>query len=93
MPASRCVVQDCNDIARPGISIHKRPADRKKRIKWVNFVRLHRANFFIEPERRFAVFSAHFTPDCFHRALAGLGSQRRLKAGSYPTIWKKVFPN
>ena len=45
MPASRCVVQDCNNIAGPGISIHKNRADRKNHIKWVNFVRLHRANF------------------------------------------------
>ena len=92
MPASRCVVQDCNNIAGPGISIHKSPTDRKNRIKWVNFVRHHRANFFIGPEQRFAVCSQHFAPDCFHQALAVLGSQRRLKTGSYPTIWKKVFP-
>jgi hypothetical protein len=25
MPAAHCVVQDCNNIARPGISVHKSP--------------------------------------------------------------------
>ena len=55
MPASRCVVQDRKNIAGPGILIHKSSTDRKNRIKWVNFVRHHRANFFIGPEQRFAV--------------------------------------
>lgn len=93
MPASRCVVQDCNNIAGPGISVHKSPADRKTRLKWVNFVRFHRANFFVGLEQKFAVCSEHFTPDSFHQALAILGSPRRLKNGSYPTVWKKVFPS
>ncbi len=38
MPASRCLVQDCDNVGGPGISIHKSPADRKIRLKWVNFI-------------------------------------------------------
>ena len=70
-------------IISPGLGFQliKALQIEKKRIKWVNFVRHHRANFFIGPEQRFAVCSEHFALDCFHQALAFLGSQRRLKAG------------
>lgn len=89
MPSSRCVVQDCSNVAGPGVSIHVCPSNRKDRIKWTNFVRLHRANF--APAKNFVVCSEHFTPECFHQLLPVFGSTRRLKKGSCPTIWKTVF--
>jgi hypothetical protein len=88
MPSSRCVVQDCSNVARPGISIHASPSNRKDRIKWVNFVRTHRANFL--PVKNFVVCSEHFAPESFHQLLPAFGSTRRLKKGSCPTIWKTV---
>ena len=87
MPSPRCVVQGCSNIAVPGISIHTSPTDRKERLKWVNFVRLHRANFFQTGE--FSICSEHFLPECFHRAIPVPGTSRRLKKGSCPSIWIK----
>ena len=88
MTSSRCVVQDCSNVAGPGISIHTCPSNRKDRIKWVNFVRTHRANFV--PAKNFVVCSEHFGPESFHQFLPVFGSTRRLKKGSCPAIWKTV---
>ena len=88
MPSSRCVVRDCSNVAGPGMSIHACPSNRKDRIKWMNFVRMHRANF--APAKNFVVCSEHFTPESFYQLLPVFGSTRRLKKGSCPTIWKEV---
>ena len=87
MPSSRCVVQGCSNVAGPGISIHTSPTDKKERLKWVNFVRLHRANFL--QTGQFSICSEHFSPECFHRAIPVPGTSRRLKKGSCPSIWIK----
>ena len=60
-----------------------------ERKKWINFVWTHRANF--NPVGRFVVCSDHFHETCFERTFFGpeSGGFRRLKAGAYPTIWKK----
>ena len=43
-----------------------------------------------KPKGSFGVCSLHFTSDCFTRAVHIKGTERRLKAGSVPTIWKEA---
>ena len=88
MPSSRCVVQDCSNTALPGISIHACPSNKKDIMKWVNFVKMHRANF--APAKNFVICSEHFLPECFHQMVPVFGSTRRLKGGSCLTIWKNI---
>ena len=90
MPSPRCVVYGCSNVAGNGISIHKSPSDRKEWLKWVNFVKINRANFF--PTGEFTICSEHFLPECFHRLVPvpGTSIARRLKKGSCPTIWMKT---
>lgn len=90
MPPRRCVVQDCNQVSNKdlGISMHTSPASGSERAKWKRFVCRHR-NFF-SPKGTFGVCSLHFTNDCFTRAVHIKGTERRLKPGSVPTIWKKA---
>jgi len=63
-PASRCVVQDCNNGSntRQGISVSNSPLRGSVLSNW-RFVSSHRKNF--KPSARFVVCSAHFTDDCF----------------------------
>ena len=92
MPGWRCQVQDCdqghNDEA--GISIHNSPRSGSVRLKWKNFVCLHRKNFNPGPVGKFPVCSDNFINDCFTRAYPMKGLARRLKPGAVPTIWKKT---
>ena len=90
MPSSRCVVRGCSNVAGHHISIHTSPNDRRERQKWINFVKLHRANF--TPSGVFAICSDHFSPDCFHRTIPVASGTRRLKRGSCPSIWKQAEP-
>ena len=91
MPSGRCVVQLCSNKANraTGVSIHVSPTNKTQRNIWVKFVRTHRVN--INPVGRFVVCSDHFLGTCFERTHIGpeSGSLRRLKPGSFPTIWKK----
>lgn len=89
MPSRRCVVQGCSNVSNisAGISVHKSPIDKTLRAKWKAFVGTHRAHF--NPDGRFAVCSDHFSPDSFERSVHVDGAVRRLKEGSFPTIWKK----
>ena len=82
-------MQGCNKVAdiSAGISVHKSPIDKTLRAKWKAFVGTHRAHF--NPDGRFAVCSDHFSPDSFERSVHVDGAVRRLKKGSFPTIWKK----
>jgi len=90
MPPRRCVVQDCDRVSNKelGISMHVSPRTFTERVKWKRFVLQHRKNF--NPKGSFGVCSLHFTSDCFTRAVHVKGTERRLKAGSVPTIWKEA---
>lgn len=46
-------------------------------------------NYF-NPKGTFGVCPFHFTNDCFTRAVHIKGTEKRLKPGSVPTIWKKA---
>lgn len=90
MPPRRCVVQDCDRISNKelGISMHVSPRTFTERAKWKRFVLQHRKNF--NPKGSFGVCSLHFTSDCFTRAVHVKGTERPLKVGSVPTIWKEA---
>lgn len=90
MPASRCVVQDCDNTSNvtKGISVHNSPVNSALRGKWVNFVRLHRKNFNPVPGKKFVVCSTHFDNESFLRPLHMEGCIRKLKRGAIPKIWK-----
>ena len=62
MTGSRCVVQDCSNRSNhaSGRSLHRSPAIKSEREKWVRFVRTHRANF--NPSGTFVICSDQ---DCF----------------------------
>ena len=89
MTGSRCVVQDCSNRSKhaAGISLHRSPAIKSEREKWVRFVRTHRANF--NPSGTFVVCSDHFSEDCFERTMHVEGTRRRLIPYSVPTVFKK----
>ena len=82
-------MQGCSNVSNISarISVHKSPIDKTLRAKWKAFVGTHRAHF--NPDGRFAVCSDHFSPDSFERSVYVDGTVRRLKEGSFPTIWKK----
>ena len=87
MPGRRCV--NCGNVKNDelGISIHNSPASGSVRLKWKNFVYMHRKNF--NPVENFAVCSEHFTRDCFTLAFPMKVMKRNVKKGTFPTIWKK----
>ena len=89
MPASRCVVQDCNNGSNPrqGISLHNSPPSGSVLASWKRFVSSHRKNF--NPTGRFVVCSDHFTDDCFARSYHVGGTMKRLVQGAVPSVWKK----
>ena len=88
MPPRRCAVQDCERIADLGlgISMHGSPPSGSVLTKCKKFVLTRRKNF--SPTGQFGVCSLHFTRDCFTRAVHVRGTERRIKRGSVPTIWK-----
>ena len=88
MPPRQCVVQDCSRVSNKelGISMHTSPASSNIRSKWKRFVRQHRKNF--NPTGTFGICSLHFKTDCFARAVHLKGTERRIKPGSVPTVWK-----
>lgn len=90
MAPRRCVVQDCNRVAdnELGISMHSSPTNGSVRMQWKRFVCQHRKNF--NPKGSFGICSVHFTNDCFIRAVHIKGTERRIKPGSLPTVWKNV---
>ena len=93
MPASRCVVQDCNNSSNPrqGISLHNSPTSANVLSSWKRFVSLHRKNF--NPTGRFVICSEHFTDDCFARSYHVGGAMKRLVQGAIPSVWKKKYEN
>ena len=84
MPASRCVVQDCDNGSNPreGISFHNSPPSGIVLSSWKRFVSSHHKNF--NPTGRFAVCSELFTDDCFARFYHFGGSMKRLAQGAIP---------
>ena len=88
MPPRRCVVQYCSRVSDKelGISMHTSPSSGNIRTKWKRFVSQHRKNF--NPTATFGICSLHFETDCFTRAVHVKGTERRIKPGSVPTIWK-----
>ena len=89
MPASRCVVQDCNNGSNPreGISLHNSPLSSSVLSSWKRFVSPHRKNF--NPTGRFVVCSEHITDDCFARSYHVGASMKSLVQGAIPSVWKK----
>ena len=62
------------------------PDSGSVRLKWKRFVSIHRKDF--NTVGKFAVWSEHFTGDCFTLAFPK-DMKRSLKKGTFPTIWKK----
>ena len=88
MPASRCVVQDCNNGSnlREGISLHNSPPRGNVLSNWKRFVSPHRKSF---NPTGFDVCSEHITDDCFARSHQVGASMKRLVQGATPSVWKK----
>ena len=66
--------------------MHTSPSSDNIRTKWKRFVSKHRKDF--NPTGRFGISSLHFETDCFTRVVHVKGTERRIKQGSVPTIWK-----
>ena len=70
----RCVVGGCSNVRslENGIALHaipfygdERPEAKKRRKRWIDFVRLKRAQW--EPSKSSVICSKHFKPDDFVR--------------------------
>ena len=90
MPASRCVVQDCNNGSNPreGISLHNSPPSGSVLSSWKRFVSSHRKNF--NPTGRFVVCSEHITDDCFARSYHVGASMKRLPGRNSLSMEEKI---
>ena len=86
MPPRRCVVQFCSRISDKelGISMHTSPSSGNIRTKIEE--KQHQKDF--NHTGTFGICSLHFETDCFTRAVHVKGTERRIKPGSVPTIWK-----
>ena len=69
----------CSNVSNrnKGVFIHRSPSNGATYVKWVHFVQMHKANFYLQGT--FVVCLEHFSPDCF---------QRIHMPNSIPTIWK-----
>lgn len=81
---SRCVVLGCSNVPDPakGIGLHTipypnddRPEARKRREKWVDFVRAKRAKW--EPTPTSCVCSFHFKSEDFNRTFSSLPGEEK----------------
>ena len=88
MPGRRCVVQDCGNVKNDelGISIHNSPDSGSVRLKWKRFVSIHRKDF--NPVGKFAVWSEHFTRDCFTLAFPMKDMKRSWRRGRFQPFGK-----
>ena len=88
MPPRRCVTQDCSRASDKELafSMHTSPSSGNIRTKWKRFVSQHRKNF--NSTGTFEICSLHFETDCFTRAVHVKGTERGIKPGLVPTIWK-----
>ena len=66
--------------------MHTSPSSGNIRTKWKRFVPQQRKDF--NPTGPFEIYLQHFETDCFTRAVHVNGTERRIKQGSVPTIWK-----
>ena len=89
---NRCVVDGSSNVPslRDGIALHAipfsdddRPQVRKRRKKWVDFVKLKRAMW--EPTKNSTICSKHFTPEDFERRFFLVPGQ---ETGSFPKMKK-----
>ena len=87
IPASCCVVHDCNNGSnlREQISLHNSPPSGNVLSSWKRFVSSHRKN----TTGRFVVYSEHITDDCFARSYHVGGSMKRLVQCAIPSVWEK----
>jgi hypothetical protein len=76
---NRCVVVGCSNIPDlgKGIGLHaipfwgdNRPIPQERRRKWIEFVKLKRANW--EPSKWSVICSKHFKPEDFQRRYSNL---------------------
>ena len=88
MPPRRCVVQYCSRVPDKelGISMNTSPSSGNILTKRRRFVSQHRRNF--NPTGPFGICSLNFETDGFTRAVHVKTTERRIKPGSVPTIWK-----
>ena len=88
MPPRRCVVQYCSRVSDKelGISMNTSPSSGNIFTKRKRFFSQHRKNF--NPTGPFGICSLHFETDGFTRAVHVKATERRIKPGSVPTIWK-----
>ena len=78
----RCIVAGCGNVGdkEKGLSLHiipysgdKRNEARKRRKKWVDFVKLKRAKW--QPSQYSIICSEHFKPDDFSRRFSRIEGQ------------------
>ena len=89
MPPRRCVVKDCERIAdlELGISMHGSPSSGSVLTKWKKFVLTHRKTSVRQASLVYVPCISQETA-CFTRAVHVKGTEKRIKQGSVPTIWK-----
>ena len=66
--------------------MHTSPSSGNIRKKKKRFVSQRRKDF--KPTGAFGICSLYFETDCFTHAVHVKGTERRVKPGSVPTIWK-----
>ena len=90
MPPRRYVVQYCSRVSDKelGISMNTSPSSGNILTKWKRFVSQHRKNF--NPTGPFGICSLNFETDGFTRVHVKT-TERGIKPGSVPTIWKVTY--
>jgi len=85
-----CVVKGYGkeSIDESDISVHNLPTSGCVYFKRKSFVCVHQKNF--NPVVHSAVYSVHFTAECFTQAFSENGTKKYLKLGSDPTVRKKT---
>ena len=84
----RCIVANCSNTNKDGVSLHFFPKDLHVRKQWTQQVQRTRADFK-EPSKHSVVCSSHFTADCFEGLGENVGMKikRMLKPEAVPTIF------
>ena len=79
---TRCVAAGCSSTrdVKEGISLHRipffgneNPEAKKRRKRWVDFVKLKRGNW--EPSKASVICSKHFKPEDFTRVYTGFEAE------------------
>ena len=97
----RCVVGGCSNIRslEKGIGLHtipfygdERPEAKKRRKRWIDFVRLKRAQW--EPTKSSVICSKHFKPDDFVRNYVVEGPRSSINSVFRARqLWNYRFPD